>query len=384
MRTLAIAFLGFLLLASGISSAATLRVPSQFATIQAAADFCANGDTILVAPGVYAGDRAVLVNKASITIIGESGRDYTFVPDGIFALYPTCSGCTIKGFTVPVLIFFGSSDCSVSECDLGYVGVNTDISECYNISIIGNRIHEYPPKNYGIEIRGHSIIIEANDIRNCTGGGISLTGLGPETSRIQNNTIVSNNGEGILVSGVAIVEGNVIEKNTSAGVRISWVSGGTTIIKENIIVENVGDGILFASFTEIAHNTIARNGSCGMRTQGGSTGDIHHNLIALNGYAGVLAYEGFNATIRCNDVWKNSNLPNGNYIGFVPDQTGFNGNISTDPFFCNASGGVYSLAANSPALHASCGIMGAIATPGCSNQTAVQQIAWEAVKELFK
>ncbi len=53
-----------------VGVSATLRVPADYDTIQAAVDAAAPGDTILIAPGVY--DEAVMIQgKADLTIKGD-------------------------------------------------------------------------------------------------------------------------------------------------------------------------------------------------------------------------------------------------------------------------------------------------------------------------
>jgi hypothetical protein len=60
-----------------IASSATLRVPTDYATIQAAVDAAAPGDTILISPGVY--DESVTIeSKTGLTIKG----DVTFTAKG--------------------------------------------------------------------------------------------------------------------------------------------------------------------------------------------------------------------------------------------------------------------------------------------------------------
>ena len=45
------------LVLAGTSFAATINVPADYTTIQAAVDAASNGDEILVAPGIYTGRR---------------------------------------------------------------------------------------------------------------------------------------------------------------------------------------------------------------------------------------------------------------------------------------------------------------------------------------
>ena len=69
MRSLIVGFLLVVALASSLFSA-TLRVPSDYATIQAAVDAAAPGDTILISPGVH--DEAVTIrDKTDLTVKGD-------------------------------------------------------------------------------------------------------------------------------------------------------------------------------------------------------------------------------------------------------------------------------------------------------------------------
>jgi hypothetical protein len=81
----------------------TLRVPEDFATIQAAVNAAVNGVTISVAPGSYApfsfnGKRITVqsTSGATATTIDASGRNVSAVVFGIGASFDT----TIRGFTI--------------------------------------------------------------------------------------------------------------------------------------------------------------------------------------------------------------------------------------------------------------------------------------------
>jgi|GEM_PF-1883314 len=84
--------------------AATIQVPANYPTIQAAIDAAANGDTVLVAPGPYF-ERIDLKGKA-ITLTSTVGSTNTFIlSDGDAGAIVSCvtgetANCVIEGFTI--------------------------------------------------------------------------------------------------------------------------------------------------------------------------------------------------------------------------------------------------------------------------------------------
>lgn len=100
----------FLLLVAAPAEGATLKVPAQFATIQAALDAAGNGDTVLVAAGTYtgAGNRDLDPLGKAITVTGEGGAAATILdvqgtsgaPHRGFVLTAGGSFLVIDGFTI--------------------------------------------------------------------------------------------------------------------------------------------------------------------------------------------------------------------------------------------------------------------------------------------
>lgn len=100
------------ILAPHSSLAAVLRVPLDAATIQAAIDAAADGDTILVAPGIYTGDgnRDIQSRGKDFVLVSEAGAEATIIDAGAgpyplpqhlgFSLWDDRSEGRIDGFTV--------------------------------------------------------------------------------------------------------------------------------------------------------------------------------------------------------------------------------------------------------------------------------------------
>src|SRR5262245_53201146 len=99
IRTLATSGLA---IAAAIAQAATLPVPEQYTTVQAAIDAAQPGDTVLVSPGVY---RESLHIEKSLTLRSTDGAETTTL-DGSGACYVVwvngtgAEEVTISGFTI--------------------------------------------------------------------------------------------------------------------------------------------------------------------------------------------------------------------------------------------------------------------------------------------
>ena len=108
---LALLFVSALLSASGRVAAATLNVPAQYATIQAAVTAAQSGDTVVVADGTYsgAGNRDIDFGGKGLTVRSASGDPARTVIDcggsasanhRGFYLHSGETGAVISGFTI--------------------------------------------------------------------------------------------------------------------------------------------------------------------------------------------------------------------------------------------------------------------------------------------
>ena len=194
-------------------SAAEINVPADYASIQAAVDASAPGDTIIVASGTYIG--VSIGGKTDLTLRGESGA----VINGRIVI-SNCTNLIIEGFQITSpqegILVLGAID--------GLTIKNNDIVNC--------RLH-------GITFAAHSsytnVVIEGNAINENGYDGIQLLGTAipgkgtppppPVTikdNQIDNNGRRADTGVGIRIGknnpGV-LIENNEIKGNSFAGIH---------------------------------------------------------------------------------------------------------------------------------------------------------------------
>ncbi|HWM26253.1 MAG TPA: choice-of-anchor Q domain-containing protein [Chthoniobacterales bacterium] len=264
--------------------AATIRVPADQPTIQQAIAAAANGDLVLVSPGVYF-ERIDYLGRA-ISIQSTDGPTRTII-DG----------------------------------NLGGTVVTLQTQEGAQSVLTGFTIR-----------RGNATF----------GAGMTLLGTSPTiTGNIFRDNIQQSGGFGAAIAGNGaspVVEGNTFLANTCdtqhlSGV-VSFVNGSSPLIINNIFSKNPCWAInitLPAGFSPvIAHNTFVQN-RAGVRTDGrfSSTHLFANNILVRNTIGLLVAFPDTQPP-----VWKNNLvfLNTTNYSG-IADQTGLNGNISSDPLF---------------------------------------------------
>jgi len=263
------------LIVLGSSRAETIEVPADYSTIQEALDNSLSGDSVLVAPGMYA-ENVIWPDVPDIVLTSELGPDQTII-DGdssgtVVSLLSALidSSTVITGFTLRN----GSAEqgggilCSLSSPRIS----GNVIEDCFAVSDGG-----------GIYCINSSVIIEANTIQNnttgvplaigkdiTTGGGIRIAGTGSGYALVTGNIITGNYctyyGGGIACSRNTLIENNQIIENFS-----DWFGGGVyhlnatgTVLENNLIsgnTSNWGGGIMLqgghltVSSCEVINNT---------------------------------------------------------------------------------------------------------------------------------
>jgi len=274
-----------------------IHVPSQQPTIQAGINAAVDGDTVLVAPGVYS--ECISFKGKRIMVLSSFGPTNTEIVASqtdtpvVSFVNGEQVGATISGFTVR-----GSSNASGILCRASSPTIVNNI-------ITGNTC---PWGNYG--------------------GGITLY-----------NTTGS------------VIKGNVIHHNTSptyAGaihVGDDHASSTQDTIAYNIIYGNVGIGDIRTlgnvAGLEVNNNTISVVTYCGIYAQGGST-NVRNNIVFGGPEYGMRSNGGA--------ILAEYNCTFGNAINynFTPGV----GNIYQDAMFRDTSAHDYRLLSGSPCINA--------------------------------
>lgn len=266
--------------------AATVRVPDQFAGIQAAIDVAQSSDTVLISPGTYDGD--LVISGKSLTLASRyivtgdtndialtllTGRSTTLTIDASAGPATTIRGLTflnggyhIENYARRVNIlddhFIGGGDQMsfegaggvVTGCRFENAGDDAvDVDNTSDPVIENNTI--LSPGDDGIELRLHpytgstlQIVIRHNVISGCKEDGIQLIDYAGASSRdflIEGNVITNSAKVGLA----CMADGNTIENdlgaplvepvrvigNTFCGNPVGVTGGDDMVLMNNII-----------------------------------------------------------------------------------------------------------------------------------------------------
>jgi len=279
------------------ASATIIRVPQDQPTIQAGIDAAVNGDTVLVAPGVYS-ENIVILSK-NIVLTSSAGPEFTIITPNttgtpVVSIMITDTSTRFSGFTVQDGIGDGLAD--------------------------------------GIKLINSSARIENNIVqRNGQPFGGSLgTGLW-----------ASNGGSPKVIN-------NTFRQNIGFGRTIEFVEVYPTL-ERNLVVENqIGVQVFVIGNITALNNTIARNPgqTFGLYIETGY-GPIKNNIIANSSESGMYINVTGPTQIDYNDFYNNLRGP---LTG--PDASLGVGNITLNPLFIAGTPYDYHLQSHSPCIDA--------------------------------
>ncbi len=384
-----------LVLTSLLSAQATLNVPSQYATIQAAILAAQNSDTVLVAPGNYAGPIDYM--GKDITVMSSQGASVTgLVGSGSLRVVTFVSGesnaAILDGFTVT-----GGA---------GGILCQDSSPVIRNCRIVGNMVTTQGGDGGGILCTVGTGAAGSPTVEDCvisgnfavgSGGGILchvLSATGVSFMTVRRCEITSNAGGYSGTGGIGglgflslsqgtcspTVEDCTISYNSSAGAAggLDMVGVTNALVSGSLIQQNTsstmagsaGGGARLAGqqvklFNCVVSGNTSFTGAGVYATEGDqllANCTIADNIGNSPGN-GIFAGQNATVTVRNCNVWGNqgsqigliwanatinvaySNIANGE---FSSEPT----NISIDPLFVDAGNGDYHVASSSPCVDA--------------------------------
>jgi len=312
---------------------ATLNVPGDYATIQAAIDAAYTGDVVLVGPGDY--PEHIVFGSQSITLSSTAGSDLTFIT-------------SVNSNQHVVEFPAGQSNSSLIE------GFTLRDADNANAMVIGDGNSPtirfcHMTNNSGLD--GAGIMCLADDVL--------IYGCRFTNNRC--NEVKADEGAGVFITGDNVTVDSCLfahnnSNDGSAGAIYTRFSDGV-MISRNLAYDNssLGQGTGFMYAYSASNITIVNNTIVGNQTNQRGAGisliddnnvDIRNNIIAFNeGGHGIWVESCSGVTVEYNDVYGN---PVGNYSGVTAGV----GSISTDPLFVAMPADCYTLRSTSPCIDA--------------------------------
>jgi parallel beta-helix repeat protein len=348
--------------------ASTINVPADQTTIQAGINAAQNGDTVLVAPGIY--QENISFTGKAITVTSSGGAAYT----------------TIRGNQHGSVVIFNSGETSSSVLN-GFTITNGSAQNQFGLdqgggviivrsspTVTNNKIQNNHSCGGGdglALIIGAPLVkgntIQKNSQKGCTGGeGGAVTIGGGQGAMFIGNRVIGNQGGFSLVSASnPLIQDNIIAGNTGYG--LSTANDSNPIVVQNLIYGNggfFGGGVYLApsygtAASILVSNTIVdnMNTSTGMGTDLYTTGFISSSQIINNIFASTTgtnsvycdpSYDKNSPIFQFNDSYSSGTA----IEGTCTSEIGLDGNLSADPGFKNPTKHNYRLAIGSPLINA--------------------------------
>jgi hypothetical protein len=415
--------------------AGAIFVPTEMVNLQRAIDSATRGDTVFVEPGTYtgAGNKNLNFRGKDIVVWGIEGARATIIDCEGSELEPARgfvfeSGephtAVVSGLTI-------KNGHRIGNLWPDAIGGGMLIANEGTRPTIKNCIFQY---NHANKLGGGIAIIDgaAPAVASCTlfrntgrtgGGGVVVSNADPTIVECEftGNDSFAGDGGGLKCAGTSgtRIRDSVFHDNSAlAGGALMVTDPHTIMVAQCTFVDNTatrfsGGGICVQGGAELrlANGVLARNSAVdegggiacntgtitlnrctfhkntapagsGIRVADGGIADVENTIIAFGvGGAGLACTGSGEATLACSDVHGNEG---GDWTSCIEDQAGMNGNMATDPLFCNAGHGNLYLAETSPCASEHAGACGQIGRYGVDCVTAVAQTSWGAIKAHYR
>lgn len=317
---------------------ATIHVPKDHKTIQAAIDAAAKGDAVLVQPGTYserirlkegitvksAGDDAkgkIGLKRAEDTII-DGGEAEANAPAVVMA-----EGSTLDGFTVTKVGVFDQKEYDKHYAtqgenvpdERGAVGVGEDFPALAVPGVTAVVKHNIVCDNGhpGIGCMGkrNASLISKNVVYRNMGGGIGIADGAKPT--VQGNRCYNNLRSGIgSRNSAALIVGNECFENVRAGIGIR--EGAKPVVRGNKCYKNQRAGIgcrMEGTSPLIEDNDCYQNKMAGIGCRDKATPFVRGNRCYENTLAGIGSRDGAQPIIIGNKCYRNKEAGIGSQLG---------------------------------------------------------------------
>ena len=378
--------------------ATTWHVPSECPTIQAGVDSAAIGDTVLVACGTYYEHDITM--KSGITLRSETGNADCVTIDAqqagrVILCVNASSQTRIEGLTITGGLFAGTGFGGGLYCS-GASPTLTNVTFSHNQAGWGGGMAS---GSYSSPVL--TDVTFSYNQASFDGGGMYCDASSPTLT----NVTFSDNeawcaGGGIYCIGAATLTGCTFSYNQASfdgGGMYCWFGYPEVVLANCTFSGNSADrgggvSCVYNTNATLVSCTLAGNSAMhggGIRLQTPdpecpSYATLTNCIIAFSTSGQAISCYESGATLMCSDLYGNGG---GDWVGYIADQYGINGNLSEDPLFCGGHDPEerYALHSNSPCAPENspeCGLIGAWGV-GCPS-TAVEEVSWGVIKAMFR
>ncbi|UCF04542.1 MAG: right-handed parallel beta-helix repeat-containing protein [bacterium] len=358
----------------------TIHVPAPDSSgtveLQSYIDGAHDGDTLLLAEGVYAADPTAFIDS----LCGNCEEHRTPVEATV--------GFIVRG--KGIVIIGRSPSETILETNAGY-GIFFDRSRGSVLAAVtvtgGRRDPDGNATDAAVVARMSRVTVTGCEIiGNTSRIDTVVVGIGGVFGRegadlyIYDNRILDTGWDGVALyrGATAVIADNEISRGRGAGIGITWDAVATVtgnrvshfwkgigtfgdsraVVRGNAVCDNLGWGIIATGTSELdaTGNVVNHNGNCGLAVWSETCrARFTNNIVTKNGWrkewvcpcVGVwMNGKNKQAEFSYNDIWGNEA---GNYQD-LPDLTGRDGNVSIDPEFPSNSN--FELPAGSPLVDA--------------------------------